>query len=179
MKIYTMGSFVAVLCLITSGCNAFRNPVGAGANAGPGALGPTGVQPSGNQGAGAYHPNVTTGFDTIDLPRRFRLSHALKALAAGSTVHIYTGQPWRGKTITIYNVPATNFVNDRNGYYLRSTQDLQKIGVTKVQPDGLWTYRFVVGHERNVPKREMFLLARSDQGEYALTQIQHFVHHRY
>lgn len=131
------------------------------------------------EAGGVLPPSLAAAPETLNLPRRFQIQHRMRVMAVGPTVRIYSGTPWHGRRVTVYYVPKANVVADRGAYYLRSTANLQRIGQSDIRADGTWTVVWNVGNEHLTPKYGLFLLARSDDGEISLAQVNHLVNHKY
>ncbi|MBX6354215.1 MAG: hypothetical protein IRZ10_12925 [Thermoflavifilum sp.] len=132
-----------------------------------------------NAAARAPAPTATTALprtvagpqETLNLPRRIPTPVPLTVRIHGQDWWIIGNTPWRGRLITVYYVPPENVVQDRDHYDLRSAVGVQRIATAQTRPDGTWT---AVWSTRGVvhPQRPgIFLLARSDAGEYGLAHV--------
>jgi len=108
---------------------------------------------------------------TINLPHRLVNPPLLRAVAKGAQVHVYSNARWHGHHMTIYFLPRQNIVQDADHYDVVSARNLQKIAECDVRPNGTWSTVWRSGSVKMPIHRTMFLLARSDDGEIGLAQI--------
>ncbi|MBX5435981.1 MAG: hypothetical protein IRZ33_02035 [Alicyclobacillaceae bacterium] len=115
-------------------------------------------------GASPLNPPQT---ESINMPRRFPETARIRLRAEGSDIGVYAASPWRGREITVYAIPYHNVVYDGSRYYLRSTANLVRIGQVRAGQGGRWQ---LIWHRPG--PGDVFVLARSDEGEFALAHWQ-------
>lgn len=123
-------------------------------------------------GADAALPTHVAGEpQTINIPHRLVNPPLLRAVAQGDQVHIYSNSRWHGYQVTIYFLPRQNVVQDADHYDVVSAKNIQKVATAEIRANGTWSTVWRSGNTKLPNHRTMFFLARSDNGEVGLAQI--------